>query len=104
MQVGSVAVGSAPEGVAVHPDGMLVYVANSGDRTISVVDTVFNRVIGVITLDEFGGAPQPLVPRGIACLLYTSGARCRRSAARQRSNRDNRRRPDAWDRDLVRQR
>ncbi|HAS86625.1 MAG TPA: hypothetical protein DCS31_07515, partial [Candidatus Competibacteraceae bacterium] len=80
MQVGSVAVGSAPEGVAVHPDGMLVYVANSGDRTISVVDTVFNRVIGVITLDEFGGAPQPLVPRGIAVspdgnrLYVTDGA------------------------------
>ncbi|MGB4946544.1 MAG: PASTA domain-containing protein [Candidatus Competibacter denitrificans] len=66
IQVGSVAVGWAPEGVAVHPDGALVYVANSGDRTVSVVDTVFNRVIGIINLDEFGGAPQPLVPRGIA--------------------------------------
>ena len=66
MQVGSVAVGWAPEGVAVHPDGALAYVANSGDRTVSVVDTIFNRVVGVITLDEFGGAPQPLVPRGIA--------------------------------------
>ena len=65
-QVGSVAVGLAPEGVAVHPDGMLVYVANSGDRTVSVIETVFNRVIGVITLDEFGGAPQPLIPRGVA--------------------------------------
>ena len=31
-----------------------------------MVETVFNRVIGVITLDEFGGAPQPLIPRGIA--------------------------------------
>lgn len=66
IQVGSVAVGWAPEGVAVHPDGALAYVANSGDRTVSVVDTIFNRVVGVITLDEFGGAPQPLVPRGIA--------------------------------------
>jgi len=66
MQVGSVAVGWAPEGVAVHPDGALAYVANSGDRTVSVIDTIFNRVVGIITLDEFGGAPQPLVPRGIA--------------------------------------
>ncbi len=65
-QVGSVAVGWAPEGVAVHPSGALVYVANSGDRTVSVMETVFNRVVGVITLDEFGGAPQPLVPRGVA--------------------------------------
>ncbi|HRX60209.1 MAG TPA: PASTA domain-containing protein [Candidatus Competibacter sp.] len=79
-QVGSVAVGSAPEGVAVHPDGSLVYVANSGDRTVSIMETVFNRVIGVITLDEFGGAPQPLVPRGVTVspdgnrLYVTDGA------------------------------
>ena len=68
LQVGSVAVGLAPEGVAVHPDGMLVYVANSGDRTVSVVETVFNRVVGVIALNEFGGAPQDpqLIPRGVA--------------------------------------
>ncbi len=79
-QVGSVSVGWAPEGVAVHPDGMLVYVANSGDRTVSVIETVFNRVVGVIALDEFGGAPQPLVPRGVAVspdgnrLYVTDGA------------------------------
>ena len=68
LQVGSVAVGLAPEGVAVHPDGMLVYVANSGDRTVSVLETVFNRVVGVIALNEFGGAPQDpqLIPRGVA--------------------------------------
>lgn len=80
MQVGSVAVGWAPEGVAVHPDGGFVYVANSGDRTVSVVETVFNQVVGIITLDEFGGAPQPLVPRGVAVspdgnrLYVTDGA------------------------------
>ena len=79
-QVGSVAVGWAPEGVAVHPDGMLVYVANSGDRTVSVIETVFNRVVGVITLDGFEGAPQPVVPRGVAVspdgnrLYVTDGA------------------------------
>ncbi len=79
-QVGSVAVGWAPEGVAVHPDGLLVYVANSGDRTVSVIETVFNRVVGIIALDEFGGAPQPLAPRGVAVspdgnrLYVTDGA------------------------------
>ena len=79
-QVGSVAVGWAPEGVAVHPNGQYVYVANSGDRTVSVIETVFNRVIGIIALDEFGGAPQPLVPRGVAVspdgqrLYVTDGA------------------------------
>ena len=79
-QVGSVAVGWAPEGVAVHPDGGLVYVANSGDRTVSVIETIFNQVIGIISLDQFGGAPGPLVPRGIAVspdgnrLYVTDGA------------------------------
>ena len=79
-QVGSVAVGWAPEGVAVHPNGELIYVANSGDRTVSVIETVFNRVIGIITLNEFGGAPQPLAPRGVAVspdgnrLYVTDGA------------------------------
>lgn len=79
-QVGSVAVGWAPEGVAVHPDGTLVYVANSGDRTVSVIETVHNRIAGTITLDEFGGAPPPLVPRGVAVspdgnrLYVTDGA------------------------------
>lgn len=80
MQVGSVAVGWAPEGVAVSPDGGLVYVANAGDRTISIMETVFNKVIGVITLDRFGGASLPLAPRGIAVspdgsrLYVTDGA------------------------------
>ena len=79
-QVGSVAVGWAPEGVAVHPDGMLVYVANSGDATVSIIETVFNRVVGVIQLDGFGGASRPLVPRGVAVspdgnrLYVTDGA------------------------------
>lgn len=79
-QVGSVAVGWAPDGIAAHPEGGLIYVANSGDRTVSVIETVFNQVVGVITLDEFGGAPQPLVPRGIAVspdgerLYVTDGA------------------------------
>lgn len=79
-QVGSVAVGWAPEGVAVHPNGQYIYVANSGDRTVSVIETVFNRVVGIIALDDFGGAPQPLVPRGVAVspdgyrLYVTDGA------------------------------
>ncbi|HQA27424.1 MAG TPA: chitobiase/beta-hexosaminidase C-terminal domain-containing protein, partial [Candidatus Competibacteraceae bacterium] len=35
--------------------------------------TIFNQVVGVITLDEFGGAPPPLVPRGVA--VSTDGNR-----------------------------
>jgi YVTN family beta-propeller protein len=39
-------VGSAPEGVAVTPDGSTIYVANLGANTVSVIDTATNTVIG----------------------------------------------------------
>src|SRR5262249_13188841 len=38
--------GSTPFGVAVTPDGSKVYVANSGDGTVSVISTGTNTVIG----------------------------------------------------------
>jgi YVTN family beta-propeller protein len=41
-----IAVGIAPEGVAVTPDGSKVYVVNSGDETVSVIDTATNTVTG----------------------------------------------------------
>jgi YVTN family beta-propeller protein len=39
-------VGSFPFGIAVTPDGSKVYVANSGDNTISIIDTATNTVVG----------------------------------------------------------
>jgi YVTN family beta-propeller protein len=43
--VATVTVGSSPLGVAVHPNGSRVYVANNGSGTISVIDTLSNAVV-----------------------------------------------------------
>ena len=44
MLLTNVDVGSAPEGVAVTPDGRSVYVTNSGANTVSVMDTTTNTI------------------------------------------------------------
>jgi len=44
--VATIPVGEQPVGVAITPDGRLVYVANSGDGTISAIDTTSNVAIG----------------------------------------------------------
>jgi YVTN family beta-propeller protein len=41
-------VGAKPEGVVISPDGSRVYVANSGSRSVSVVDTATARVVATI--------------------------------------------------------
>ena len=46
----TVPVGSQPFGVAVTPDGALVYVTNPGNNTISVIDTSTNTVIDTVTV------------------------------------------------------
>jgi YVTN family beta-propeller protein len=48
-------VGGGSEGVAVTPDGSKVYVANSTVRTVSVINTGTNKVIGSIAV---GSDPQ----------------------------------------------
>src|SRR5207249_5961868 len=53
--IATVPVGGQPEGVAVHPDGKRVYVANvSGPGTMSVIDTSTNTVASTILV---GAAP-----------------------------------------------
>ncbi|WP_052727352.1 beta-propeller fold lactonase family protein [Methanosarcina siciliae] len=42
--IGRVGVGSAPQEVAVTPDGNEVYVVNSGSNTTSIIDTATNKV------------------------------------------------------------
>ncbi len=41
-------VGPKPFGVAITPDGKWVYVANSGNNTVSVIDTTANNVIDTV--------------------------------------------------------
>jgi YVTN family beta-propeller protein len=45
--MGTIPVGTEPEGVAVSPDGRTVYVANQGARVLSVVDASSRRVTSV---------------------------------------------------------
>jgi YVTN family beta-propeller protein len=46
--VAVIAVGLAPQGVAVSPDGTRVYVTNSGSDNVSVIDALTNTVIALI--------------------------------------------------------
>ena len=50
--VARVPVGHNPRGIAVSPDGKYVYVANYGDDTISVINTVLNTVISNIPVGD----------------------------------------------------
>lgn len=52
-------VGHAPKGLALSPDGKLLYVANRTDDSISVIDTASNQVRRTLTL----GAPEALTPQ-----------------------------------------
>lgn len=52
--IATVAVGSFPYGVAVHPDGSRVYVVNAGSNTVSVINTATNTVVGTV---QVGTAP-----------------------------------------------
>jgi YVTN family beta-propeller protein len=60
----TIQVGKLPIGVAVTPDGSKLYVANSGDGNVSVIDTATNTVIGSpISV----GSSQPLEGRCSRC-------------------------------------
>jgi YVTN family beta-propeller protein len=52
-------VGAGPKGLALSPDGSLLYVANRLDDNISVIDTAARRVVRTIDL----GGPTELTPR-----------------------------------------
>jgi YVTN family beta-propeller protein len=48
--VTNIEVGNNPTGVAVTPDGKLVYITNSDDNTVSVIDTATNRVAATLAV------------------------------------------------------
>jgi YVTN family beta-propeller protein len=63
-------VGRNPRGVALSPDGKLLYVANRLDDTLSVIDTNADKVISTIDL---GGPKNIDVLRRGERLFYTAG-------------------------------
>jgi len=60
-KVATIPVGGSPFGVAVHPAGSHVYVANWGDDTVSVISTATNSVVRTIPVGDgpFGVAVHP---------------------------------------------
>ncbi len=65
--VQGIPVGSSPSGVAITPDGTLVYVANSGSGDVSVIDTSTNTLVD--TDPDLGGVqdiPVGSSPSGVA--------------------------------------
>ncbi|WP_143822099.1 beta-propeller fold lactonase family protein [Mucilaginibacter pedocola] len=50
--VASVPVGDMPFGIAINPQGTLVYVSNGGTNTISVINTATNKVVAGIFVGE----------------------------------------------------
>jgi YVTN family beta-propeller protein len=80
-------VGNDPIDVAVNPDGDKVYVANTGDNPVSVIDTATNMVLAVLPVDNgpsaFGVFIQPRfagTPGDAACYGKSLSALPRRSA------------------------
>lgn len=58
---GTISVGNGPYAVAVTPDGTQVYVTNTSDGTVSVIDIATSTVIATISVDIdcFGIAVTP---------------------------------------------
>lgn len=56
LEVQQIPVGSAPQDAAVAPDGNHVYVANSQDNTVSVIDTT-NKKVPIVTTVPVGNFP-----------------------------------------------
>jgi YVTN family beta-propeller protein len=58
----TIPVGANPSAMAVSPDGERLYVANLGDRTVSVIDTTINQVTATIPCRAaglYGAAVSP---------------------------------------------
>jgi YVTN family beta-propeller protein len=56
--VAEIKVGDEPSGLAITPDGSLLYVANSLSNTVSVIDTAVNRVVRTLPV---GGKPTSII-------------------------------------------
>lgn len=65
----TVPVGAHPRGVAVHPAGTLVYVANEGSSTLSVISTAVNRVVATVPV---GRHPDGVAVHPAGTVVYVT--------------------------------
>ncbi|MEU7478491.1 hypothetical protein AB0A63_21075 [Lentzea sp. NPDC042327] len=70
--VAAIKVGGQPQGLAVHPNNKVLYVANAQDGTISLVDTAVAFQTSTVFV---GGLPQHLAVSPDGSRLYVSGMR-----------------------------
>ncbi|ANZ37122.1 hypothetical protein BBK82_14670 [Lentzea guizhouensis] len=70
--VAAIKVGGQPQGLVVHPDNKVLYVANAQDGTISLVDTAVAFQTSTIYV---GGLPQHVALSPDGSRLYVSGMR-----------------------------
>lgn len=61
-QTGSITVGMRPAGMTATPDGRLLYVANAGSDTVSVIDTASDKVVETLVC-----RPEHRLPFGSGC-------------------------------------
>jgi YVTN family beta-propeller protein len=71
--MGTVTVGSGPDGVAVTPNGAYAYVSNHGSGTVSVIDTATNMVTATVLV---GGQPAgvAITPNGAYAYVTNTGS------------------------------
>ncbi|MFD4641378.1 hypothetical protein ACFWN2_28980 [Lentzea sp. NPDC058436] len=70
--VAVVRAGGQPQGLAVHPDNKVLYVANSQDGTVGLIDTATASQTSAV---QIGGLPQHLTISPDGKRLYVSGMR-----------------------------
>ena len=70
--VATIAVGRGPIGVAVDSTTDLIYVANSGSSTVSVINGATNRVVATVSV---GGLPEGVAVDSTTDLIYVTNNR-----------------------------
>lgn len=65
----TIPVGSAPNGIAWHPNGTLLYVSSAGTGTVAEINTGTNTVVRTISV---GGVPQDIAVSPDGATLYVA--------------------------------
>jgi len=71
---GVIAVGKGPEGIDISPDGKEVWAANSGDGTVSIIDTATKKVIETVDVKTKRSNRLKFAPDGKLVLISDLGA------------------------------
>ena len=69
-----IAVGKAPEGIDLSPDGKEVWAANSGDGSVSIIDTAAKKVVGTVDVGTKHSNRLKFTPDGKVVLVSDIGS------------------------------